>query len=361
MKKTKIIHIVEDLNLGGLEKVVESLCLHSDPYKYAVSVYCIVSGGEIADSLRAKGVDVKVLGINNYYNPFNIVKLYNVLVADSPDIVQTHGYFSSVIGRLAALLAGVKVLINHVHTAFYNLKPRNVLIDRFLNKRTDAIIYVSKASRVSFVKAGYEMEKSIVIYNGVDGSEYTANKDLLKQQVVSIVGSLRSDKGHTLLLKAMRRALHDLPNLKLWIVGDGPLRGALENEVRRLGIEKNVVFWGKRNNVQEFLGRTSVFALSSLREGLPVALVEAIASALPVIGPDVGGISEIIKNRENGYLVQACDERALSKAILDMFSNPERLEKMGQRSREFFDQSFSLKNLINQLDVTYLNLLKKKE
>ena len=360
MKRIKIIHIVESLKLGGLEKVVESICLGLDKYKYDVSVYCVASGGEIANQLRAKGFVVKVLGINNYYNPLNIVKLYKNLVKDSPDIVQTHGYFSSVIGRIAAIQSGVNVIINHVHTAFYNMKVRNVIIDKFLNRFTDETIYVSKASRESFRKAGYKIDKSIIIYNAVDADAYTINKDPLNEKIITIVASLNDYKGHIYLLKAMRLALEDISEIKLWVIGDGPLREELKKEVKDLGIEKSVIFFGKKNNIPELLGKTSVFVLSSLREGLPVSLVEAMASALPVIGTDTGGIPEIVRNKENGYIVPPCDERALCKAILDMFSNEEKLEKMGQRSRELFERSFSLKHMSNQLDVLYMNLMKKK-
>ena len=359
MKRIKIIHIVESLNIGGLERIVESLCLGMDKYKYDVRVYCVYSGGEIADTLLAKGVNVNVLGIKQYYNPFNIIKLYKVLKKDNPDIVQTHGYFSSVIGRLAALLSGGNVIINHVHSTFNDLKTRNVLIDKFLNKFTDAIIFVSKASRESYRKAGYNIDKSIIIYNGVDGAAYTINKDPLNEKIISIVASLRPCKGHSYLLNAISLAVKEIPDIKLWIIGDGSLKDKLESEVIPLGIEKNVIFWGEKNNVGELLGKTSVFILSSLREGLPVSLVEAMASALPIIGTDVGGVPEIVKNKENGFIVPACDERALCKAILDMFCNDDRLEKMGQRSRELFDRFFSLQHMTNKLDVLYMNLLKK--
>jgi glycosyltransferase involved in cell wall biosynthesis len=247
-----------------------------------------------------------------------------------------------------------------VHTAFYNLKPRNVLIDKFLGKFTDEVIYVSNASRKSFSAKGYKTGRSIIIYNGVDSFAFKVNRNLLKKRVITIVASLKDFKGHIYLLKAIRRVLEEMPDLELWIVGDGPLRPDLEKSAEALGIGDSVFFLGRKDNIGDILGETSVFALSSLREGLPVALVEALASGLPVIGTNAGGIPEVIKDKENGFVVLAGEERALSKAILDIFNNPEKLEKMGLRSRELFEQYFSLNIMINKLDVLYQNLLKKK-
>ncbi len=203
------------------------------------------------------------------------------------------------------------------------------------------------------------MKKTYVVYNGVPGEKDKTRGKAPEDKVLSIVASLRAVKGHKYLLKAMVRVIEDLPDLKLWIVGDGPLRKDLESEAVRLGIEKNIIFLGKRNDVREILEKTSVFVMASLREGLPVALVEALAMGLPVIGTNVGGIPEVITSGENGFVIPARDEKALAGSILDVFKDPGSLAAMGRRSREKFNKVFSLDIMFNTLDELYRDLLVK--
>ena len=143
--KKKVLQIVEDLNIGGLEKVVASIVDGLDKNKYDTQVWCLTKGGDIADHLISRHINVKILDLNNYHNPIQIIKLAIYLRRAKIEIIHSHGYFANTFSRLAAVLAMVPVKISHVHTTDYTLNWRNIVIDKLLSFSTDKIICVSGA------------------------------------------------------------------------------------------------------------------------------------------------------------------------------------------------------------------------
>jgi len=330
-----------------------------DKKKYDVEVWCIAKGGEIADELMNKGLGVKILNIFSYYNPFNILKLVSLFRKSSPDIVHTHGYFASTIGRIAAKITRVPVIITHLHTSFCNLNRRNVIIDKFFNVFTDRIIAVSEKIKESFAQAGYNIDKAKVIYNGVDASKFPVRSADNKMNVI-IVASLYEHKGHIYLLRAFKKVLRDFPEACLWIVGEGPLRKSLERETVNMNIANQVHFWGERKNVFSLLLQSSIFVLSSIREGLGIAAIEAMATGLPLVVTNIGGLPEVVINEETGFTVPPKDSEALAETISTLLKNPELRRRMGNKGRKVFEEKFTQGKMINKLDAIYQELLENK-
>jgi glycosyltransferase involved in cell wall biosynthesis len=167
MSAKRILHVVEDLRIGGLEKVLASIVLNLDRSKFIPQVWCLAHGGEIADELIQKGVKVKILGMSSYYNPIKIIKLSRYLRKSKIDIIHTHGYFASTFGRFAAILARTPAIIAHIHTSCFGFKKRNILIEKFLSYYTDKIVCVSKSTK-EFVEKIERINKNKIclIYNG---------------------------------------------------------------------------------------------------------------------------------------------------------------------------------------------------
>ena len=265
MKRIKIVHFVEDLKRGGMENVVASMARGLNKEKYDVAVWCIVSGGEVADELKNAGVKVKIFNIRTYHNPLNILKLAISLRAEKFDILHAHGYFSSTVGRIAGIIARVPVLITHAHTVFYNLNKRNIVIDKFLNRYTQKIIFISRVVQDSFMKAGYSFgDKAKIIYNGIADTAFFQPVFDSDKKVLINVASLYVHKGQAYLLKAMKDVVLRFPDAVLWIVGEGPLRAGLEKQVKQLGLGERVVFWGRRQDVRQLLLQAHIFILPSL-------------------------------------------------------------------------------------------------
>jgi L-malate glycosyltransferase len=369
----KILHIVEDLKVGGLEKILASIVLALDKTKYDVQVWCLARGGDIAQELIEKGISVRILKMESYYNPLNIVRLGLAMNRERFQLIHTHGYFAGTFGRLAAILARLPVIIAHVHGTDYDYSKRNLMIERFLSYFTDRIICISHAvERFITVNEGIRSEKTCLIYNAVATPDYFLNDHLRKEVraslgldveaiVIAIVASLTANKGHGILLTAFKEAFRSHPSIRLLIVGDGPLRKQLEMATRQLMMDQAVVFTGIRQDVFSLLQTSDIFVLPSQdREGLGVALIEAMAVGLPVIGTNLGGIPEVIEDGENGFLVSPRNPEQLAEALKKLVNDQTLRTGMGLRGRQMYEEKFTLPRMIRQIETLYDHFLERK-
>lgn len=366
MAKTKVVHLVEDLKIGGLERVIASIVLGLDRARYDREVWCLVRGGEIAEQLADRGITVKILGMKGYHRPFQIVALARLLRKSRTDILHAHGYFGSTFGRLAALLARTPVIISHVHTTYYGFKKRHVLIERLLSLFTDRIVCVSRAVKRFVVEMeGINDAKISLIYNGIGepslfegaSDERITRKALGIEEmdiVVETVASLTPHKGHQVLLEGASVVLKGHGNVRFLIIGDGPLRNELALHAEEMGISSKVVFAGQRKDVASLLRLGDLFVLPSTeREGLGIALIEAMAEGLPVVGTRLGGIPEVIDEGVNGFLVAPGSSHELAAALEWLIMDKALREKMGQMGRRIYEQRFTVARMNQSIDALY--------
>lgn len=373
MNQIKVIQLVEDLKIGGAERVIADIAEGLDRKKYDVSVWCVTRGGETASELSDKGIKVRILGISNYYNPLNIFKLTRLLKDSGPDIVHTHGYFASVIGRLAARKARIPAIVAHVHSTYWDYKKRHIRIERRLSRFTHKIICCSEAVE-NFVKDFEKIKdgKTIVIYNGVDEDRFSTFKDsksLLAElgidegsSVVGTVSSLTPHKGHEHLIQAASLVLDTLPSTRFLIVGDGPLRTRLENQAKNLNIYSSVIFSGERKDIPEILSLMDVFVLPSFsREGLGLAIIEAMAAERPVVATEIGGIPEAVIKEKTGLLVPPGDSDALATAIIEFIQDPKKAKEMGEKGRARVIERFTKTKMLSEIQNVYQSLISHRE
>jgi glycosyltransferase involved in cell wall biosynthesis len=375
MKKSKtdiikILHIVEDLKIGGLEKVIATIALNLNTKRYEVNVWCLAEGGDIASELIGYGVNVKFLGKSSYHNPLSILLLALQLRKEQFDIIHTHGYFAGTFGRLAAILACIPVIITHVHSTYFEYKTRNLLIENFLARFTGRIICVSRAVQKFVTEIeGIKEVKTCVIYNaaGNQKNEHIyLDKGRMKKiigidntdLVIIIVASLTENKGHRILLAAFKRVLLKHPSIRLLIVGDGPLNADLQAATKYWNIEQQVIFTGKRTDIPELLQISDIAALTSLyREGLGISLIEAMAFGLPLIGTSLGGIPELIEDNVNGLLVAPGNVDDLASAIETLVTKRDLRERMGQKSKLIYEEKFTVSRMMKEIETLYEQLL----
>lgn len=368
--RKKIVHVVEDLKVGGLERVLADIVLGLDKTHYDVQVWCLAAGGLIADDLAERGIPVRILGMKSYYDVREIGRLSCLLRRERFDIVHTHGYFASTFTRLAAVPARVPIILTHVHSTYYDYTFRNLLIERFLAAFTDRIICVSRAVQDFVVETEkISRDKTILIYNGIAAAdafpESPSEKGNLRRSLgfddeailVTVVASLMQNKGHALLLQAFQRACRDNQRLRLLIVGDGPLRKQLEADVSRRELDRTVAFAGIRADVQKLLHVSDIFILPSIeREGLGLALIEAMAAGLPVIGTNLGGIPEVVHDGVNGLLVSPGDVTGMADAITKLAHSPEMRRRMGDEGQRMYKEKFTTARMVRQIARLYENL-----
>jgi glycosyltransferase involved in cell wall biosynthesis len=356
--------------MGGLERVIETIVLGLDRRRYDVEVWCLARGGAIADELLSLGVRVKIQGLTSYYNPARIRSLASRLAASRFDVVHTHGYFASTFSRLALLLLRGPAVIHHIHTTDLNFKARNRRIESLLSLCSDRVICVSQAvKRFAEESLGVHSQKIRVVYNtafadGEYSTEHAAGgQDVLSRLspedfVILSIASLTRNKGHDILLTAMKELLPRHNNIRGVIVGEGPERRFLEDRIGSLGLSGRVLLAGMRQDVLPFLHRADVVVLSTIgREGLSVALIEGAAAGRPLVGSDLGGIPEVIEHGANGFLFRPGDSLELVQALERLITNPELRERMGQRSRTLYGNRFSREVMIGRIEQMYDEVL----
>lgn len=365
--KIKVLHAVEDLKIGGMERVIAGIVTGLNSTIFSSHVLCISNGGTVAEELTAQGIPVSILGLNNYHYPDQLWSLRHWLKKGDFHLLHTHGYFAGAFGRVAGLMAGVPCMIHHVHSTYHGYGHRHLLMERIISLRTDKIICISQAVQ-QWVVANENIpeNKTVLIYNGVSShygdrpkpdERVIIRKELgipTEGVVFLVVASLVKNKGHDVLFRAFA-AVHDVhKDATILVVGDGPERGYLERCSAALNLGNKIIFTGLQSEVISFLMAADVVVLPSIeREGLGIALIEAMAVGLPVIGSDLGGIREVIENGLNGLLVPPGDQNALAQAIIWMIEHPEERRAMGLKGKEKWAKEFTTAGMIEKLSRLY--------
>jgi glycosyltransferase involved in cell wall biosynthesis len=368
-RRKKILHIVEDLKMGGIERVIQALALGLDPAKYDVHVWCLARGGTIADQMILQGATVKILGLTSYYNPARVRDLARMLDHEGFDIVHTHGYFASTFARLAALLIKRTRVVRHIHTTDIAFKPRNRKIERLLSLMSDRVICVSRAvGEFAAETLSVPPRKIRIVYNaayadpaGCAAEDVEAWRVKLglngKHFVVASIASLTANKGHEVLVRAMRQVVENHENARCLIIGEGRERDHLESLIDSLDLRDRIFIVGMQGDVAPLLRVAHALALCSVyREGLSVALLEGAATGIPLIGSDLGGIPEVIEHGVNGFLFPPGNFSALARAVERLIEEPALWERMCRQSRDFGEMQFSKRRFIAAIDGIYKEL-----
>ena len=357
---TKVVHIVEDLRTGGLEKMVRHVVVSLDRARFEPEVWCLARGGDIAEELSARGVKVEIGAMGRRPSPAFLLRLAARLRGAHAGVVHCHGYTACTAGRAAALLARTPRVFAHVHTQGVWLEARQRRIERVLSLFSTKIVCVSEAVRDFVVREeGIPRERTTVIYNGIPDPPLPERESSRRRlgipadaRVLGCVASLEPHKGHAVLIEAVRAARTGLRDIVLLVVGDGALRGQLEGRARDAGIA--TVFAGRMENVGPALAAMDAVALLSLeREGLSLALLEAMAASKPLIASRVGGLPEVVEDGVNGLLCGAGDAPGAARCILRILGDTGGGRAMGEAGRRKFLERFTLGKMVSAIEHLY--------
>jgi len=304
------------------------------------------------------------------------LKLYKIIKQEKPQIVHTHTSKAGILGRWAAKLARVPIIIHTTHGNVFSgyfgcfMTKLFVIAERISARITDKIITLTpKGIKQQLEHKIGNKKKYISIHSGIEIEKFkdaSINREVFRKKlgiaekdiVIGVVARLVPVKGHRYLLETMK--LMESESLKLFIIGDGPLRGELEYQAIESGIEKNVVFLGQREDVPKLLNVLDIFVMPSLNEGMGRAIAGAMASEKPVIASNVGGIPDVVDNKITGILVPSKSPEALSNAIAYLIKNPEIAAQMGQEGRKKAVKNFGINSMIKQIENLYEELVNRK-
>ena len=372
MHRINVAHLVERLEIGGgLETAVATMVRGLDRTKYHTKVWCLNKGGTIAREIESEGIEVKILNLRTYHNPLNIIRLARRLRRESIHILHAHSYFSGTFGRLAGIIAGVRVMILHIQTSHQNRRDRHLIIDRLLSRFTARIIACSESARNYLIDfEGINKQKVVTIHNAVDLRRFDTVKKAdvenvrrelaidISTKVVCTVARLDPVKGLEYLIKAAAVVENLVHDVKFVFVGRGPLERELKKQTEQLGLTEKVIFTGIRKDVPVLLSACDVFVLPSPeREGLPNVIPEAEACSKPVIATSIGGIPEAVIDGVTGFLVPPKDSQALADKILLLLGDLSLAKQMGKMGKDLCLRRFSSDTMIRKIDKLYLDLL----
>ncbi len=369
--KINVVHLVEELTIGGLEKTLTAVVLNLNKKKYNVSVWCLREGGFFADKLVKEGIDVNILHISTSRNPLSIYKLYRLLKSHKFDIIHTHAYSAGTIGRISAFLAGIPVIISHNQNVYDYYNSYYHFVEWLLSFITDRIICASETvRRFTEEKQRVDPKRLLTIYNGIENVCPVDEKDTfnirkefgvpINHTVMGTIAQFSKKKGLVYLIKSASILLEHRKDVNFLLVGEGSIMEELKKLCVNLKVEKNFIFAGERSDVPEILSLIDIFVLSSIREGLPLAILEAMDCGKPIIATNVGGVPEIVKNGINGILVQPKDPEALYSAMKELLDDRGKMEKMGYEGKKICGNNFSSKVMVDRVEELYDKLVKEK-
>jgi glycosyltransferase involved in cell wall biosynthesis len=386
----KILHIITRLDMGGsaqntlqtcrkLSGKYETILVHGPSYESRMTALekQIIEDG--VKEGRAQGV--KVIALPSLVRSIRPVKdskalfsLVWLIFKEKPDIVHTHSSKAGILGRLAAKIAGVPFIVHtphgHVFYGHFGIFASKIFlwVEKIFAKFTDRMVALTNGEKNDYIKLSVcPPEKLIKIHSGVNlkqfmqanGNRAGKKRSLGLSQngtVIGFVGWLLPIKGPAYLLKAMEHIWPDYPNVFLVMVGKGELDVDLRAQALKMNANGKVKFLGWRENIHEIMPIFDLLVLPSLNEGMGRVLVEAMAVGKPVVASEVGGIPDLVKHGETGYLVRPADEKALANGIKKLLNDPEGAKQMGQRGKEYCRQ-FSLEAMIEKLDDLYSDLI----
>jgi glycosyltransferase involved in cell wall biosynthesis len=365
--RIRVLHVITDLGIGGAERLVVSAATRLAPSRFDHAICCLVERGPLAAEANAAGVPVFCVGgYPGVSHPFTFARLVRIIRRFQPTIVHTHLQSANLYGRLAARLAGAPVVIATEHNVYVDKPRRYIAVERRLARRTDALIAVSEeVRRVLSRQLAIEPSAIRVVRNGVrptapSPQRVAAWRTRLESRrgtiCVGTVASLTPKKGHAYLLRAVGRLKNVGLDCSLALAGDGPERPRLEALSAQLGLEDRVHFLGVVRDAGDLVAAVDVFALPSLGEGLPLALLEAMHAGKPVVATAVGGVPELITSGVNGLLVARASETELADAIAELARSPELCARLGAAGRSTVEHAYSESAYLESLSSIYVEL-----
>lgn len=367
--------MIDQSFLGGGQINVLSLVRSLDREMFEVSV-CSRGDGPLVEALRELRVPHFPIAFSKHIRKGIVKDIVSLLNSQHFDILHTHGGVAGLFGRWSARRCGrpprvIHTLhgIHYLHYRNFFLKYLYIYLERFFSRSTDAVIFVSDADRERGWRYKLASEdKMIVIKNGIDFESFDSKTFMergrdktgfdLSGPVVGTVARLHRQKGLLYLFRAVKNVRESVPDVAVWIVGDGALRSSLQGLRRKLDLEETVVMWGERKDAIPLLSRFDVFVLPSLWEGLPYSLLEAAALAKPVIATDIDGVREIVKQGETGLLVPAKDPGRLAQGVIRLLKEREYADSLGQNLRDAAQKEFTLSRMLQKTQALYLKISK---
>lgn len=367
MSNTDVLFLCTDLAVGGAENQLRQMAIRLRSKGWGVAVVSMMEPEAYVDELSNAGIPVTSLNmIRGRPDPRAIWRLRRAIDKFQPGIVHSHMIHANMLARVTRVVSQTRALVCTAH----NLVEGNRLVDlayRLTDRLADRTTHVSRVGLERYLAVGaVSPSRAMWVPNGIDISRFrTSSEDrALMRRAIDIpqdaflwltVAQFRPQKAYDRLI----RAFAEVPHSRLVIVGEGPLRPRMMDLASRLHLLDRITFLGRRGDVESLMRAADAFVFSSNWEGLPLVLLEAAASGLPIVSTDVGGCREIVADGVSGHLTPQGDKAALATSMRELMAEPpEVLLAMGAEGRRRVEATYDIENVIPQWEELYVNLLR---
>lgn len=370
-----IAHVIHAMGVGGAEVLVDQMVRRLDS-EYRCVVAVLDDIGLIGHRLRADGFIVEHLNRQPGIDRACAKRLCEFADRQGASILHAHQYTPFFQAMLSRGLTGSRPVLFTEHGRHFPDLPsrKRMAVNRMLLRRCDRLVGCGQAVRQALIdNEGLPDGRVEVVYNGVDLTELgqpssgarkriRSEFSLVDNDFVAIqVARLNALKDHQTALRAVHRLIEAMPNFKLLIAGDGEERGAIEATIHDLKLGNHVLLAGTRKDVADLLAASDMFLMTSISEGIPLTIIEAMAAGVPVVSTDVGGIPEMVTHEHSGLLTRAGDDQALAAAISRMQKDDALRENCIRNGLQVAQQKFSLDTMLNGYKQIYSEMLSARK
>ncbi|MFV1977124.1 MAG: glycosyltransferase [Candidatus Scalindua sp.] len=380
--RCNLLYVFDNMEFGGGERVFAQIINRLSDKKYKIIVACLPTGTFI-EKIKGSKAQIKSFDMRNRFNPGVILQLSSLIKKERVDIVHSQGARADFFARIAAKLAGAPNVVSTVPMPVegFDVNPIKKLIymafNRFSECFVDRFIVVSDAlEKMMIEKHRIAPQKIVKIYNGIETDEYCISDEEIVHRrssfrtkanigegvpVIGIIGRLVWQKGFEYFIEAIPEVLKEFKEAWFLVVGEGELEDDLKVKSKKLKLEDKIIFTGFRDDIEDVLASIDIFVIPSLREGMPVVLLEAMAMKKPIVATNIEGIMEILENGVTGLLVPPKDSKALAEAIITMFTHKDESLQMGLTARKVVTERFGVDTMVQKAEEVYEELLRQNQ
>jgi glycosyltransferase involved in cell wall biosynthesis len=380
MRKINILYVITQLELGGAQRQLLSLIHHLDRKSYDLFLFTAREGLLMEEALSSGGLTCyrsRYLKrpISILEDLLALIELVRFIRKHKIDIVHTHSSKAGILGRWAGALTKTKIVIHTVHGWSFNDFQRPFLrklylgLERLSAKFTDKIIVVSNHDRQKGLdrKIGADEKYSVVRY-GIDRAQFDRGVPSIRKElgigdseiVIGTIACFKPQKALEDFVQLALSASRVFPQARFLMIGDGVLREKIEKLIAKFNLSPRFILTGWRRDIPRVLSGMDVFVLTSLWEGLPIAVLEAMVSQVPVVATHTGGVSEVIAEGETGFLVPCHDMPSMLKKVHIFLQDTPLRERITHNAKQSMDERFDTETMVKAHEDLYQDLVKTK-
>ena len=348
----KILHIISSGGMYGAEAVILNMSrtLNEGSHASVLGVFSNTSNPnlQLHEVALKEGVESHLIPCEGQIDRKVTASIRQLVARTNAEVIHAHGYKADIYSYFA--LRGSRIpLVSTCHTWYDNNRTVTLYgkADRLVLRNYTAVVAVSDEVKQRLLKAGVREDKIHVIRNGIDLRPFDNASPSLRNTlpenppIVGLIGRLSVEKGVDIFLHAAAHVLAELPSTKFVVVGEGPDRDKLESLIDSLKLRQSVAMLGRRDDMPSVYASLNIMVSASRQEGLPMAILEGMASSLSIIATPVGGVPAMVRDGQTGVMVPPEDAALLASAIVALLQDPTRRERLGRAARKLIEDEFS--------------------